>query len=393
MQKQSDTDRKPCYKMTLEEIKEKKVGELRPATTDDLTSSIQTPRFVIHQSKPRLIDNLKASRVNETTSCQDTYIPDTVDRLLVQIRTLKSRLGDRKADIRAFAFDFKSAYKHIGIDESSQIAANLLILEPKSKKPLVTKMLCQPFGSTLSPRNWGRVVETFKFLLAKIFGINTKYFVDDGFGAEPIETVFHALDTIIEFAKNLGFTLHPDKIVRPARKITLLGAEIVIEENKIVVKNPREKARKIRTEIAKILQNKRLSPAQAASLRGRIGFSQTLMFGRLGRSRNCHLIQRQYSNVKSHLITANLKEELLWWFKNIESLPHRQIKLVHEPNNVIYSDASGEGGICLGTIVCKSDGHAPFPAYSGEAPAWLAQKNIFTLEILASVIAIAQLGA
>ena len=166
-----------------------------------------------------------------------------------------------------------------------------------------------------------------------------------------------------------------------------------MKEKKIIVKNPKERARKIKTEIAMLLQSNKISPAQAASLRGRLGFSQTLMFGRIGSSRNCHLIQRQYSKSKNVRITPLIKEELVWWFKNIDTLPHRHINLTHESNNVIYSDASGEGGVCLGTIIGKSHHQGPFPAFSGEAPNWLKNENIFTLEILASVIAIAQLGS
>ena len=40
----------------------------------------------------------------------------------------------------------------------------------------------------------------------------------------------------------------------------------------------------------------------------------------------------------------------------------------------------------------REESNPPFLAYSGPAPGWLAKCNIFTLEILAAVIAIAQLS-
>ena len=77
------------------------------------------------------------------------------------------RAVDKDAELLAFAFDFKSAYKHIGVSKDSDEVARLVILDPETKKPYWCKMKCQPFGSRVSPRNWGRVV-TFIQRLAKI---------------------------------------------------------------------------------------------------------------------------------------------------------------------------------------------------------------------------------
>ena len=158
-----------------------------------------TPRFVVHQDKPRLVDNLKSSRVNETASAEDTYIPDSLDRLICQIRAfnIELHMHSRPSKVQAFSYDFKSAYKHIAIEEHSLNLANIIILEPDTLRPLTGKMLCQPFGSTLSPRNWGRVVEAIKYLNRKLFYITTFCFVDDVFGCEPSDTAHSAHSTSI----------------------------------------------------------------------------------------------------------------------------------------------------------------------------------------------------
>ena len=125
----------------------------RPVTSEIISNHVLNPRFVIEQSKPRLIDDLKASRVNDTTSCSDTYRPDTLGNLILQMKRI--RTADKDAELLAFAFDFKSAYKHIGVSEDSDKVARLVILDPKTKQPYWCKMKCQPFGSRVSPRNWG----------------------------------------------------------------------------------------------------------------------------------------------------------------------------------------------------------------------------------------------
>ena len=154
---QSPEDRQLCYDITCKEINESKVAPLRVATENDLKTKILTPRFIFHQDKPRIIDNLKASRVNETASRSDTYVPDTLDKLMVQIRSLRVNLDKlgRSEGIKMFSFDFQSAYKHIGIDKKSKIASTIIILGPVSKLPMIAEMLCQPFGSALSPPKLG----------------------------------------------------------------------------------------------------------------------------------------------------------------------------------------------------------------------------------------------
>merc|ERR1711951_109538 len=81
-----------------------------------------------------------------------------------------------------------------------------------------------------------------------------------------------------------------------------------------------------------------------------------------------------------------------WWFKNLAIIPPRTLPINHCANHVIYSDASGEGGICLGTIIIPADYKSDtWPAFSSTAPTWIEKANIFTLELPAATIALAQL--
>ena len=86
-------------------------------------------------------------------------------------------------------------------------------------------------------------------------------------------------------------------------------------------------------------------------------------------------------------MTAELARELRWWKENIANLPTRIIPMDYERNNLVYTDASGGGGISIGTIIIlHSEPHRKHPAYSGKAPSWLEDKNIYTLEIYAACL-------
>ena len=66
-------------------------------------------------------------------------------------------------------------------------------------------------------------------------------------------------------------------------------------------------------------------------------------------------------------------------------LPEREIALRPPKNNVVSSDASGGGGVSIGTVIVRFDAKGPrYPAFSGHAPPWCASENIYVLEILAA---------
>ena len=72
----------------------------------------------------------------------------------------------------------------------------------------------------------------------------------------------------------------------------------------------------------------------------------------------------------------------------LKRLPDRSISFKPPKNNLVYSDASGGGGVSIGTLIVRFDAKGPkYPAYSGHAPGWCRDANIYTLEILAACIA------
>ena len=379
-----------CFEMTENEIAEGKVSELRPVTSDILSTHVLNPRFVIEQNKPRLIDDLKASGVNDTTSCSDTYKPDTLDNLILQMKRIRS--VDPNADMKAFTFDFKSAYKHIGISDESDAVSRLVLLNPNDGLPYWCKMKCQPFGSRVSPRNWGRIVSLIQRIARKLFNIILFCYVDDGFAVEPAECVDSAYSCILFLTRILGFNLAPDKLVPPTSDLDLLGANIRIEKNRTVIAYPEEKRKKTRTLIRHHLKTARMSSADAATIRGKLGFTQQLCQGRFGKIMIRELAKKQYSSIPSNKLRKPVRRELRWWVKMLKRLPDRSVSFKPPKNNLVYSDASGGGGVSIGTLIVRFDAKGPkYPAYSGHAPGWCSSANIYTLEILAACTAAAHL--
>ena len=98
-----------------------------------------------------------------------------------------------------------------------------------------------------------------------------------------------------------------------------------------------------------------MTPAQAATLIGKLGFTKQLCQDRLGKARTFEITKRQYSDSKSKRLRKSLTKELKWWRMMLHRLPERKIALRPPRNNVVYSDASGGGGISIGTVIVRFD--------------------------------------
>ena len=85
--------------------------------------------------------------------------------------------------------------------------------------------------------------------------------------------------------KTTGFVLGESKEQPPSNQLTLIGAEIQISAEPITAKLPEREKRELINELNQVLSKGTLTPAQSAELRGRLRYSQSLLFGRFGRAR------------------------------------------------------------------------------------------------------------
>lgn len=122
-------------------------------------------------------------------------------------------------------------------------------------------------------------------------------FADDIHGSEPLGKADSSIHTIQEVCALFGFCLDSSKENPPCDRIDLLGAESSILADSIEAVVPGRKRDALVCDLKRVLELGRLSPAQAAKLRDRLGFAQSLMFGRVGRAHLAPLSDRQYTKV------------------------------------------------------------------------------------------------
>ena len=117
LKRQGSADSNTCWEKTLAEVERGWVTPPIPLT-DQIASTLPlTPRFALSEQhglqerKIRVVDDFKASGINDLLSTVDTAIPDTLDAFLAMSTYFS--LVKKEPELLAFAADFSHAYKHV----------------------------------------------------------------------------------------------------------------------------------------------------------------------------------------------------------------------------------------------------------------------------------------
>ena len=285
----------------------------------------------------------------------DTSVPETLGAFL-GIAAYHKQVGPQ-CELLGFTLDFSHAYKHVPILAPQRDFATIMLVAPCGV-PHTATLRSQPFGSRRAPANWARVTELPKWLLAEFFDISIAIYVDDIHCAEPKATCESSFLVIKAVCRLLGFELDFKKEHAPSKSFSLLGAQVTVSEGFCEASLPDRKRLATAHDLEVILKGGRLTPAQAAKVRGRLGFSQSLFFGRVGRALLGPFSDRQYTAATGthHPLTDDIREALQWWIQCLERATPRRVSFNPQSPVLVYTDACGAGHIGV-TLFCEGAEH------------------------------------
>ena len=156
----------------------------------------------------------------------------------------------------------------------------------------------QSFGIARVHANWARMTNAFSFILRLLFTLWIAIYVDDCYTIEPQEMALSALNTLKGLEKVLGLVLSPDEQVGPTSPALLLGDSISLEKRYIHVELPLRRANALIQDIEQILKLNAFSAANAAKIRGRLGFIRSLLLGRFGKALLQPITRRKYTRFR-----------------------------------------------------------------------------------------------
>ena len=197
---------------------------------------------------------------------------------------------------------------------------------------------------------------------------------------EPADAVNSAFERANDLISMCGFEML--KFIHPTESMVLSGAEILTRPNFAPASLPGHKRVSPIEDITVVIKSGHLAPGHSAKLRGRLGFAQSLLFGKFGRVMIRPIPNRQYSRATSgrHPPNAELREVLPWWASVLRNASERRTWFLGVRPIVAYVDAAGCGH--LGVTISADD---PEFAFSSHCPEWMTAENcdIYDLEITA----------
>ena len=322
--------------------------------------------------------------------------PDGSSRLILNLKSLNSHMIVEKFKMETFSMasdilrdgdfmakvDLKDAFYSVEVAKEHR----------KYLRFQVNKTLWEfqrmPNGLCSAPRLFTKLLKPVVAHLREM-GIQLVIYLDDIWicSSSHASTV-KQVTKVVELVTSLGFQLNAKKsILEPTQNIEFLG--FVISSNPMSISLPPEKAEDIANLAAKLLNTTRVTLRQLAAwigklqatemaiIEARLHIRQTQLF--LIRSlavKGCMSKKQTNRRFNKKLqLNQKVRQELLWWYKNIRTLPP---VLIREVRDVItlHSDASLTGwGECAKERPSKGIGpHSKAHCQSTNWNCWQQQR-------------------
>eukprot|EP00435_Cladocopium_sp_Y103_P040568 s1901_g11.t1 len=377
-----------------------------PYSLSDLEEGATVSRRfpLVQGAKVRMIDDFSISGVNDSCEIHNKLDLHMIDTFCAMVKSyfMASGLAGKECDLLAKTYDLKSAYRQVPIKPSHYKFAYFSVYNHEIGETQLYRLKTMPFGATHSVYCFLRLARMLYCLITKgLYLLSTNFYDDFILASKP---------SMLESAKNsmeLVFLLTGWVFAQDGKKSTTfsnvcaaLGVQFDFsrsEQGLLVVCNTQSRRDELVKQIANALERGWMDKQETLSLRGRLGFADSFLHGRLGKLVLKHLVDHAYG--ASRYLDASLKGSLKAMSERLMTSKPRVVSAVPCQQWFIYTDASFDpelqtGG--LGGVLVN---------FAGEVVAWFgiamnadscrllgaADKGtiIYEMELLAAVLATA----
>ena len=363
-------------------------------------------RFGIRQGdKVRVIDNFKQCGLNDACGLPEKFVLHGVDYIAATlIRALVYGQFGPGLEICGKTFDLKSAYKQYPIHRADRDHLRIAILDPQTKQPRLFGLNALPFGATGSVAGFLRVSSALFFILTVGLKIWCSAFFDD-FPTLAAK----ALSDNTERCVGLLFDLLGIQYAQSGKKCQAFSEEmralgLVFDlsqfgQGRVFIKHTPERKRELIERLEEILNKGSLTPKEAESLKGRIQWYESYLFGRIANLAVHRIGKRALSQPASRntKLDAELKAALFFLKERVHTgLP---LELTAETENalLVFSDGAFESALGSGSVggILFDDQGTPLRFFAEQIPDLLmgslmkeAVNPIYLIELLAAYLAV-----
>ena len=391
----------------LEETREEieKGWAVGPFSLEDLEDGATISRRfpLVQGAKTRMIDDFSISGVNDSCSTFnkiDLHVVDTFSSLVKQYYK-KSQASGRSGELEGKTYDLKSAYRQVPIKKEHLKFGYFSFYNMEIGEAQIYRLSTLPFGATHSVYSFLRLARMLYWIAVKGLRLLTTNFYDDFILASPPSLKDSARNSM-----ELIFMLTGWEFARSGKKATefglvcrALGVQFDFNLSKdlvLLVGNTESRRSEILALIGDALERGLLDKSGCLTLRGKLGFADSFMHGRLGAIMLKKLSEHAYGRTSK--LDDDARQALSAMAKRLESGEPRRVHMGVMEKWFIFTDASYEpetktGG--LGGVLIDSFGslvtwfglrldHACCVSLGG----LLKDTLIYELELLAAVLSL-----
>ena len=402
------------WKATLEEAGPGKEWLRGPYTPEELRKELG-PRWlgarrfgIVQSGKLRLIDDFSEFHQNAATGLPEKLAAGELDevvglakawvRVVRPDRTVEVSLStgeemrgvlhptwsyEEAVDLVGRTIDLKSAYKRMAIKPAHQFAAVIAVCSVEERRWTLWIPRAMPFGASTAVHGFSRVALVLRQIAVRGLGLVVTNYLDDYPLLESRVLGESASSSVLELLQILGWQVSQDpKKVRPFDKDmavlgVVLGLEGLAKGANLTLTNKPERVEDILQMVARVKSDNQLSPALAATLRGRLLYAEQQCVGRCGIMATRALGVRAQEPGGRVELTPQLRRALEWVEAFLADTRPREVCTGPQPPPVvIFTDGAckGEGfkDVTVGGVMFAPSGRCE--AFEMRVPEQVARR-------------------
>jgi hypothetical protein len=322
-------------------------------------------RFPLSQGeKTRMIDDYSVSGVNDSCTIHSKLDLHMVDTFVAVIKSYFEKQLEVAADCSLVAktYDLKSAYRQIAVRADHLRYAYFCIYNHELQAVEIYRSRTLPFGATHSVFSFLRLAKMIHSIACRGPKLLTTNFYDDFILASPSqlqESSRSSLELVFMFT-GWEFAREGKKATEFAGLCSALGVTFDLKDSKdgvLEIRNTEKRINDLVAQLEEVILRKTLNRPETLRLKGRLGFADGFLHGRLGALILKRLVDHAYSF--SNVVDSDLANVLQLMIRRLKHAGPKKVDATTVKEWSIFADASfdgqsGTGG--LGGVLVDSHG-------------------------------------
>ena len=324
-------------------------------------------RFPILQSdKVRPIDDFSQSQVNSTvTSHEQATVdgPDVICSLALYLMKRLQKFG-KSTELQGRALDLSSAYRQLPIKDDSRKFAFLAIYNPETKSSSLFQQVALPFGSKSAVHAFIRCARFLQWAAARCLALPMSCYFDDfvSFTTPALAKNMQASLCLMLDIFGWAFDKVGPKSDDFSSSVAALGVIFDLSHTsvgRLLVGNTERRLHESIDFVRAVSMAGTLSKKDSLVLRGRLGYCDAFIFGRIGKMALQNITRHAYTKPFSSVADKQLLDSLSLLEDRLVSGIPRCIDLNIHRTFYLFTDASFDpkSGSGLGAVLFDDGGN------------------------------------